>query len=154
MCRRALADLALMLMDAEQRAMAAAQAEADEEGDASLRMFSAHYNTPSSFRQGLEYRGEEGDEVGDGGEAVLRVQDMLPLLEGDADADPRVLEAGDVPLLLDDLPAGPGPRGFSKLYNTPDLFRAGLETKDVESEAEPEVWMDSDTDPSGGAYQG
>lgn len=153
MCLRALADLALMLMDAEQRAMAAAQAEAEEEGDASLRMFSAHYNTPSSFRQGLEYRGEDG-EAGEPDDAVLRVQDVLPLLEGDTDADPRVLEAGDVPLLLDDLPAGPGPRGFSKLYNTPDLFRAGLETKDVESEAEPEVWMDTDTEPGGGAYQG
>ncbi|KAK3912003.1 hypothetical protein KUF71_021573 [Frankliniella fusca] len=192
-----LADLAMMYMAAEERRAALAQAEAEEAaaeaeaqagpGGSSLRMFSAHYNTPTSFRQGLEYR--------DGLDAeTAAAAGMLPV------EVPRVVEAGDEPLVLEDVwetqersgggggawpgpwplqrevqaqvqeqqGLGPGPRGFSKLYNTPDLFRAGLETKDVdpglaslveeqeaeaEAEAEPEVWMDTDTEPRGVEYE-
>ncbi|XP_052130720.1 receptor-type tyrosine-protein phosphatase N2 isoform X3 [Frankliniella occidentalis] len=173
-----LADLAMMYMAAEERRAALAQAEAEDAAEAEavaagpgsgpLRMFSAHYNTPTSFRQGLEYR-VPGD--GFDGETGMLPVDV-----------PRVVEAGDEPLVLEDVwetqerpagpwpgpwpleqgPQGPGPRGFSKLYNTPDMFRAGLETKDVEpglaslveeQEAEPEVWMDTDTEPRGVEYE-
>lgn len=73
---------------------------------------------------------------------------MPRVVDGDA------TEELDTPYIIEDLGSdmlgmgpGPGPRGFSKLYNTPDSFRAGLETKDVEGddgEPEPEVWLDSE----------
>ncbi|KAJ1528023.1 hypothetical protein ONE63_007946 [Megalurothrips usitatus] len=148
-----LSDIAMVLRavqqaEEEQRQAAEGAGEAAAEAgqpDNNLRMFSAHYNTPTSFRQGLEYRDED---------VVV----------------PQVVEAdGEEPLLLEDMweevaasPSYqlPGPRGFSKVYNTPDMFRAGLETKDVDPEgddedvaAEPEVWMDTDTEPRGVEYQ-